>query len=199
MNEGATPSEKLGATGKKAGPKSDLAVAHLTAEASAFMQRIIDSRGATLMSYAQVEWYLAKLIIEGKSYDQYQHMKLSFSQDAKTRADTIKSMLKVDGPFSPYGDRLIKAMDDVLSHEELRNYAAHGLLVRPDPDDCSLGAKIHLRRFKMLKGGNLEDANRTLTLKQYYDEQESLVGAAKAFCSVVRGIWKDLNLKNLDE
>lgn len=171
----------------------------LSTEASAFIQRVIDARGATISSYAQVEWYLAKLILEGKEYDQYRQIDLSFSQDAKTRADKIKAMLKVDGPLSPYADKLTKAMDDVLAYEELRNYAAHGLLVRPDPNDYSLSSKIHLRRFKMFKGGRLDDASRILTLKEYTDEQEALTKAAKNFFLTMQRIWKDLGLKNLDE
>lgn len=171
----------------------------LSPEASTGIQSIMDARGFTIMAYAQVEWYLAKLILEGKVYEQYQQIDLSFSQDAKTRVEKVKAMLKVDGPFSPYGDKLINAMDEVLTYEELRNYAAHGLLVRPDPDDFSLSSKIHLRRFKMLKGGKLEDARRILTLKQYTDEQVALTKAAKNFFSIVQKIWKDLGLKNLDE
>lgn len=151
------------------------------------------------MSYAQVEWYLAKLILEGKEYEQYQQIDLSFSQDAKTRVEKVKAMLKVDGPFSLYGDKLTKAMDGVLAYEELRIYAAHGLLVRPDPNDFSLSSKIHLRRFKMLKGEKLEDASRTLTLKEYTDEQVALTKAANNFFSIAQKIWKDLSLKNLDE
>lgn len=170
----------------------------LSAEASALIQQIIDARGVTIMSYAQVEWFLAKLILEGKEYEQYQHIELSFSQDAKTRADKVKAMLKVEGPYSPYADKLTKAMDEVLAFEELRNYAAHGLLVRPDPNDTSLSSKIHLRRFKMFKGGQLEDASRTLTLKEYTNEQEALAKAARTFVSIVRKIWKELGLKHLE-
>jgi hypothetical protein len=171
----------------------------LSPEASAGIQSIMDARGYTITSYAQVEWYLAKLILEGKEYEQYQQIDPSFSQDAKTRADKVKAMLKVDGPFSPYADKLTKAVDEVLAFEELRNYAAHGLLVRPDPDDFSLSSKIHLRRFKMFKGGKLDDASRTLTLKEYTDEQAALTKAAKSFFSIVQKIWKELGLKNLDE
>jgi hypothetical protein len=170
----------------------------LSAEASALMQRIIDARGITTMSYAQVEWFLAKLILEGKQYEQYQQMNLSFSQDARTRADQVKAMLKVDGPYSPYADKLRKAIDEVLAFEELRNYAAHGLLVRPDPADTSLGSKIHLRRFKMLKGEKLEEASRTLTLKEYTDEQEALAKASRNFVAIVHKIWKELGLKELE-
>lgn len=163
------------------------------------MGAIMDARGYTITAYAQFEWYLAKLILEGKDYEQYQQIDLSFSQDAKTRAEKVKAMLKVKGPFSPYADKLIKAMDEVLAYEELRNYAAHGLLVRPDPEDFSLGSKIHLRRFKMFKGGKLEDASRTLTLKEYTDEQSALTKAANGFVSIVKKIWKELGLKNLNE
>ena len=171
----------------------------LSADASALIQRIIDARGVTIMSYAQVEWFLAKLILEGREFEQYQQIELSFSQDARTRADKVKSMLKVDGPYSPYASKLTKVMDDVLAFEELRNFAVHGLLVRPDPGDTSLGSKIHLRRFKMLKGANLEDASRTLTLKEYTDEQEALAKAARNFVAIVRKIWAELGLKNLEE
>ncbi|MGJ4933599.1 hypothetical protein [Bradyrhizobium sp. HKCCYLRH3083] len=185
---------------EKPSPEAANAATQPSTEASRFIQSIIDARGITILSYAQVEWYLAKLILEGKEYDQYKQIDLSFSQDAKTRADKIKAMLKVDGgPLSPYADKLTKAIDDVLAYEELRNYAAHGLLVRPDPNDYSLNSKIHLRRFKMFKGGKLDDASRTLTLKEYTDEQVALTKAAKSFFSIVQIIWKDLGLKNLDE
>jgi len=90
-----------------------------------------------------------------------------FRRMQKLGQKKIKAIFKVDGPLSPYADKLTKAMDDVLAYEEFRNYAAHGLLVRPDPNDYSLSSKLHLRRFKMFKEGKLEDASRTLTLKQY--------------------------------
>ncbi|MHC6151511.1 hypothetical protein ACVSQB_06910 [Bradyrhizobium elkanii] len=87
---------------EKPNPETTSAARQLSTEANAFIQRIIDARGVTISSYAQVEWYLAKLILEGKEYDQYKQIDLSFSQDAKTRADKIKAMLKVDGPLSSY-------------------------------------------------------------------------------------------------
>jgi len=102
----ANDERKLRMAEEKPNPESASAARQLSAEASAFIQRIIDARGITISSYAQVEWYLAKLILEGKEYDQYQQIDLSFSQDAKTRADKIRAMLKVDGPLSPYADRL---------------------------------------------------------------------------------------------
>jgi hypothetical protein len=51
----------------------------------------------------------------------------------------------------------------------------------------------------MLKGANLEDASRTLTLKEYTDEQEALAKAARNFVAIVRKIWAELGLKNLEE
>ncbi|MGY3587573.1 hypothetical protein ACVIGB_003375 [Bradyrhizobium sp. USDA 4341] len=106
-------------------------------------------------------------------------------------------MLTVDGPLSPYAEKLTKAMDDVLAYEELRNYAARGLVARPDSSDYSLGSMIHLRRFKMFKGGKLDDASRTLTLKEYTDEQVALTTAEFLFDRAKD--LADLGLKNLDE
>ena len=178
--------------------KPSAAAAQLSPEASKLMQQIFDARGATLIAFAQVEWYLAKIILEAAKYDQYQGIDLSFTQDAEKRAQRVKSLLNVDGPFSPYADKLKKAIDDVLKHEGLRNFAAHGLLVRPEPNNTSLTSPIHLRMFRMYKDGKLTEETRTLTLKQYTDEQSALTSAAREFGSLVKKIWEDLKFKDLE-
>jgi hypothetical protein len=125
----------------------------LSKEASEFADKLIDSRGGILMAFAQVEWYLAKLIAEASAYDEYKALDLSFSQDAEKRAERLKKILNVDGPFSPYADALNKSLDKVIAHVQLRTMSAHGLVVRPDPEDLSLSSKLHFRMFRMYKGG----------------------------------------------
>jgi len=123
---------------------------------------------------------------------------LSFTLDAEKRAERVRKLLNTNGPFSPYADKLRKALDEVLKFSELRNFAAHGLLVRPEPDNFSLSSPIHLRMFKMYKGSQLTENKRDLTLKEYTDEQAALTSAAKDFLALVRSIWKDLKLPALD-
>jgi len=48
---------------EKPTPETASTARQLCSEASAFIQSIIDARGITISSYAQVEWYLAKLIL----------------------------------------------------------------------------------------------------------------------------------------
>jgi hypothetical protein len=65
----------------------------LSPEASAAMGRLMDNRGAILIAFAQVEWFLAKLIVEASNFDQYKAIDLSFSQDAEKRAERVKKIL----------------------------------------------------------------------------------------------------------
>jgi hypothetical protein len=170
----------------------------LSAEAAAYVEKLLDARGATILAFAQVEWFLAKIILEAKAYDQYCAVDLSFSQDAEKRATTVKKLLNVQGPFSPYADDLRRTINKVMEYVELRNFAAHGLVVRPDPEDVSLSSKLHFRMYRMYKGGKLDDASRDLTLKEYTNEQASLTKAARDFADAIRKLWADLELKQLD-
>ena len=170
----------------------------LSPEAAAYVAKLLDARGATILAFAQVEWFLAKIILEAKEFDQYSGVDLSFSQDAEKRATVLKKLLNVQGPFSPYADELRKAIDNVMKYVELRHFSAHGLIVRPDPGDISLSSKLHFRMYRMLKGGKLDEARRELTLKEYTDEQASLTKSAREFQDLVRKLWTDLKLKQLD-
>ena len=115
----------------------------LPPEISEAMGKLIDTRGAILIAFAQVEWFLAKLVAVAATYDHYKNLDLSFSQDAEKRAQRLREILDVQGPFSKYADSLKKSVDDVLSFAQLRNFCTHGLLVRPDdfrPDSkCIFG------------------------------------------------------------
>jgi hypothetical protein len=168
----------------------------LSAEASAAIDRLMDTRGATLIAFAQVEWFLAKIIIEAKAFKEYAALDLSFSQDAEKRADRVREVLKVKGPFSPYAKDLSGKIDDVLKFVELRNFSAHALLIRPDTFELS--APMRFRMFRMLKGGELKDGKLDLTIKEYTNQQAALTAAAREFVGVVRKIWNDLKLKHLD-
>lgn len=64
-------------------------------EASAYVDNILDYRGATILAFAQVEWFLAKIILEAKAFDEYAGVDLSFSQDAEKRAAVVKKLLNV--------------------------------------------------------------------------------------------------------
>jgi hypothetical protein len=128
----------------------------LSPEASALVGKILDYRGATILAFAQVEWFLARIILEAQAFDEYSGVDLSFTQDAEKRATVVKKVLNVQGPFSPYAGDLRKAIDNVMKYAELRNLSAHGLIVRPDPGDTSLGSKLVFRLYRMLKGGKAQ-------------------------------------------
>ncbi|WP_375306108.1 hypothetical protein WI560_30345 [Bradyrhizobium sp. A11] len=170
----------------------------LSPEASALITKLFDARGATLLAFAQVEWFSAKLIVEAASLEQYRGLDLSFTQDASKRAEKLKAILEVEGPLSPYAEELRTTIDQVLGYQELRNFAAHGMLIRPDPGDFSLYSPIHLRMFQMFKGGKLVELKKDTTLKEYTDDQEALAAAAQKYISIVRTVWKDLGLKDLE-
>ena len=167
-------------------------------EATAFVEKLLDARGYTILAFAQVEWFLAKIILEAKEFDQYSGVELSFSQDFEKRASMVKKLLNVDGPFSAYAGDLRRAIDNVSKYVDLRNFSAHGLIVRLDPDDFSLSSRLRFRMYRMLKGANLDDAQREYTLKEYTDEQASLTKAAKEFEDIVRRLWTELTLIQLD-
>lgn len=170
----------------------------LSPEASALVDKILDYRGATILAFAQVEWFLARIILEAETFDEYAGVDRSFSQDAEKRAGVVKKLMNVQGPFSSYADELRKAIDNVMKYAELRNLSAHGLLIRPDPEDTSLDSKLVFRLYRMLKGGQLDEVRREFTLKEYTDEQAGLTKAAREFKGVVQKMWTDLQLKQLD-
>lgn len=124
--------------------------------------------------------------------------KLSFSQDAEKRAAVVKKILNVKGPFSPYADSLRKTIDNVMKYAELRNLSAHGMMYRPGPEDTSLSSKLCFRMYRMLKSEKLDEVRRDFTLKEYTDEQTSLTKAAREFQDIVRTVWAELKLKQLD-
>jgi len=97
----------------------------LSPEASALVDKILDYRGATILAFAQVEWFLARIILEAGAFDEYTGVDRSFSQDAEKRAAVVKRLLNVQGAFSPYADELRKAIDNVMRYAELRNLSAH--------------------------------------------------------------------------
>src|SRR5262249_17027100 len=99
----------------------------LSPEASALVDKILYYRGATILAFAQVEWFLARIILEAGAFDEYTGVDRSFSQDAEKRAAVVKRLLNVQGAFSPYADELRKAIDNVMRYAELRNLSAHGL------------------------------------------------------------------------
>jgi len=171
-------------------------VVELSVAANEFISKLMDSRGAIMLAFAQVEWFLAKLIVEASKYEQYQALDLSFSQDADKRADRLKKILNVDGPFSPYAKRLIKTIDEVMAHIPLRTMSAHGLTVRPD--SLALSEKIHFRMYRMFKGGVLHEEKLGLTIKEYTDQAAALTAAAKNLVQIVREIWTHLKLAGLD-
>ncbi|RDV01361.1 hypothetical protein DXH78_19250 [Undibacter mobilis] len=158
---------------------------------------MLDSRGGIILAFAQVEWFMAKLIVEAAGFEQYLHLDLSFTQDAAKRADRLTNILSTKGPISPYADELKSIIGRILKHENLRNFAAHGLLVRPD--DITLDSKLHFRLYRMYKGGNLVEETLDLTLKEYTDQTSELTGAAREFITVVRKIWAELKLPPLDD
>lgn len=168
----------------------------LTPEASATIDKLLDSRGGILIAFAQVEWFLAKLIVEASAFKEYKHLDLTFSQDAEKRAERLAVILATNGPFSPYAAELQKCIDRVIKYVPLRTMAAHGLMVRPD--SLSLDTILHFRLFRMYRGGELKEETQDLTVKQYSDQAGDLSSAAKEFVAIVRKIWTELKLQNLD-
>lgn len=161
------------------------------------MGKLIDTRGAVLIAFAQVEWFLAKLIEVAATFDKYKNLDLSFSQDAEKRAQRLREILEVDGPLRKYADALQKPIDRVMSHAQLRHFCAHGLLVRPE--SMSLGSKMHFRMFKMFKGGELKEETLDLTIKEFTDKEKDLMAATKDFVAAIRKIWMELKLPALDD
>jgi hypothetical protein len=145
--------------------------------------KLIDTRGAVLIAFCQVEWFLAKLVTVAATYDAYKQLDLTFTQDAEKRAERLRQILKVDGPLKKFADVLSKPLDEVMSFAELRNFCAHGLLVRPA--DFGLGSKMHYRMFRMYKGGELKEETLDLTIKEYTEKEKALMAASKKFMEAV--------------
>jgi hypothetical protein len=162
----------------------------LTEEENKYISDLMENRGAILMAFAQVEWFLAKLIVEASAYEQYAALDLSFSQDAEKRAEKLQKILNVDGPFSPYAADLRSALDVIIKEVDFRTMAAHGMTIRPD--DFRLSGKIYFRMYRMYKNGDLKLESLDLTMKEYTDRSSALTSAAREFVAVSRKMSEKL-------
>lgn len=155
----------------------------------------IDVRGGFLTLFAQVEWFLAKIIVEANGFPEYQDLDLSFSQDFEKRAARVRKILSISGPLSPYADELLAAIDRISAFTDLRNFSAHGVLTHRWTNETLL---LRFRMFKMFKGGELKDGLLDCSLEEYHDALRQASNAAKEFSAVVSRIWTDLGMANFE-
>ncbi|WP_354115648.1 hypothetical protein [Bradyrhizobium sp. LA7.1] len=156
--------------------------------------KMMQLRGATMVAYANFEYFLARLLYEASRLASYKNLDLSFSENADRRVLRLKSVLATDGPLSQYSADLSPSIDAVLEAAEFRNFAAHGVMIHSIEDGTSMISSL---MYKMFKGGNLAEGKMRFTMDEYLHHTQMLTASVKQFVSIVRRIWADQGYSKL--
>lgn len=159
------------------------------------IEKLIDARGGVLGLFAQVEWFLAKLLLEAQHYPAYASIDLSFSEHVEKRAQKVRTLLSAEGPYTPYCHDLLTALDKVMEFHELRNFSAHGVLIHQYREGVF---HLHFRMYRMFKGGDLKEGFKHYTLPSYLEEVRQLGSSARQFVKAVHKLASDLGLQNVE-
>lgn len=167
-----------------------------TAANDAIMEQFLLSRGCILTAFGQVEWFMAKLLIEAHAYAEYKNLNLDFSIQAETRAKKLRVLLGEEGPLKKYESTLIPLVDEVMSYAEIRNFMAHGVCVTTPSNEHSILFRVKM--FKRMPGADDHEGKIDFTVDQLAGQTKALSTATVAFVHQVRLIWQELGMKNFD-
>lgn len=159
-------------------------------------EQFLINRGTILTSFAQVEWFMAKILVEAHAFPEYANLNLDFSIQAETRAKKLRVLFEAEGPLRKYRDTLIPLVDEVMGYSETRNFMAHGVSIGTPSEKH--GITFRVKMFKQMKGGEDHEGKIDFTIEQLGDESKALSAAAVQFIRQVRTIWQDLGMKNFD-
>lgn len=160
------------------------------------MNQFLLSRGMILTCFSQVEWFMAKILVEAHAFPEYGALNLDFSIQADTRAKKLRVLFNEQGPMHKYGDTLLPLMDEVMKYAETRNFMAHGVCIASS--SAAHGIVFRLRMFKRMPGSDDHEGKIDFTVEQLKVDTQAISGATKAFIGQARLIWQELGMKNFD-
>ena len=164
-----------------------------TPENDRIFEEFLFHRGMILTCFAQVEWFLGKLLIEAHAHPEYASQNLSFSINIERRIKLLRRLFAASGPFHGFDDRVSAVLDELETYVEKRNFMAHGVLISAlNPKH---GIVFRLRMFKAFKGGEEAEGKMDFTLDQLIKETKAISTTTKRFIEVVREI---ANLHSLE-
>jgi hypothetical protein len=162
----------------------------------AIMEQFIFNRELVLTCFSQVEWFMAKILVEAHAFPEYSSLNLDFSIQAESRAKKLRSLLAGPGPLQKHGATLSSLIDEMMKYSETRNFMAHGVCVAAP--STAHGVVFRLKMFKRMPGAADHEGKIDFTVDQLVREAQGISDATKRFINQMRTIWVELGMKNFD-
>jgi hypothetical protein len=86
-------------------------------------------RGWIANSYSQIEFLLGDLIIRSRQFPQYQLQTQRLPNKVTSRIRAVSAMLEVEGPLSPFSNRLRDLIRKFELTHDVRNLLSHGFSI----------------------------------------------------------------------
>jgi len=163
-----------------------------SAENDALMEAVLIHRGMFLTCFSQVEWFLAKILVEANGYPEYSELDLSFSIKVERRIKLVRQLLAAEGPFHKFQERLCLILDRIEEFIEFRNFMAHSVLIS-DPHPI-YGIIFRMRMFRAFKGGNQMEGSIDFNAGQLRQKTNDLSGVTREFIAIIREISQEYDL-----
>ena len=157
-----------------------------TPENDEIMQEFVFQRGMILTCFAQIEWFLGKLLIEAHAHPNYAEQDLSFSITVERRIKRVRRLFEVPGPFHEFHDRMSAVLDELETNIETRNFMAHGVMI--SSAHPTHGIVFRMRMFTAFKGGKEADGKMDFVLSQLVNDTKAISDTTKRFIAIVREI-----------
>ena len=143
-------------------------------------------RGWITNSYAQIEFLLGDLILRCRSFHQYELHTKTMPHGGSSRVKKVKSILKINGPLSPFAGRLQTLLQRFDDTHDIRNLLAHGFceyLFTPEGD-----AGLQFQKWHRLP--NRDDARliKTFRLNEMASEMDDFVCLSMEMMSLFKEI-----------
>lgn len=157
-----------------------------TSENDTIMEQMLIQRGMILTCFAQIEWFLGKMLIEAHAHREYGDQDLSFSINIEKRIRLVRQLLKAEGPYHEFNERMTTILDQLEGYIELRNFMAHGVLISSFHE--THGVVFRMRMFKAFKGGEEAEGIMDFSISKLVNETKSISDTAKNMIKIVRQI-----------
>lgn len=167
-----------------------------TPENDILMEQFLLSRGSILTCFSQVEWFMAKILIEAHAFPEYNGVNLDFSIQAESRAKKLRMLFTAEGRLKKYADELLPLVDEIMEYSETRNFMAHGVVIAASSEKH--GIVFRMKMFKRMPGADDHEGNIDFTADQLKTEATAISTTTKDFISKIRLVWNEQDMKNFE-
>ncbi|WP_313437252.1 hypothetical protein [Novosphingobium sp.] len=164
------------------------------AQIKEFAEMGMSERGWISNSYAQIEYLLGDLIVHCREFPVYNAQTGTVSHSAAKRVKKVRAILALDGPLSPFADKMTEVLDAFEGNDDVRNLLAHGF--------CSIhytptgDAGFVFRKFDRAAAAEAEDDAaaiiRTFRLVDLQYHRAQMVEQAQNALAVFVGMYNSL-------